>query len=197
MGNRRLSILALAALAVLAVLGCSSAGPNAEPSAAPSAADAILAPYGLAGLDGVALVDRLDRLPVAQRPADLRVSVRPGQLLLSDQRTGAEATLALPADQFYLSVAPYLERTHECFFHSLTTCRGELGGRPVAVSITNRASGEVLVDTTVMTFDNGFAGFWLPAGVEADIRVAYEGRTVTAKIGTGSDDPTCLTSLRL
>lgn len=31
-------------------------------------------------------------------------------------------------DEFYVSVTPYLEQTHDCFFHSRTTCLGELRG---------------------------------------------------------------------
>jgi len=185
----------VAAVAALVVAGCSSA-PAAEP-AAPASEGSILAAYGLVGLDARQVIDRLESTPVDARPPDLRASIRPGQLLLSDPRTGASTALDLPAGQFYLSIAPYLDTTHECFHHSLTTCRGELAAKPIHVSITDRATGRSLVDKTVLTFDSGFAGFWLPCGIDATLRVEYGGRTASADVSTGPGDPTCLTTLHL
>jgi hypothetical protein len=183
-------------LAIVMVAAAACATPSSAPPPS-SNADTILAPYDLARLDARAVIDRLDSLPVGSRPAELRASVRPGGLIVTDTRFGASATLDLPDDQFYLSVAPYLDRTHECFHHSLTTCRGELGGRDVHVTVTDRATGVTVVDQTVRTFDNGFTGFWLPAGIDATLRVDYDGRSATTDISTGPDDPTCLTTLRL
>lgn len=199
---RIVNALAAAAALVLVLGSCSSSPATDDAVAAPEpvvSADAagILAAYGLAGLDGRAVVDRLDRAPVSERPAQLRASVRPGQLLLSDDSSDGPAVLDLPQDEFYLSVAPYADQTHDCFHHSLTTCRGELAGEPLQVTITERGSGAVLVDTTTETYDNGFVGFWLPAGIDATIRVVHGGRTGTADISTGPDDPTCLTTLQL
>jgi hypothetical protein len=184
--------LALAAAAVLALVGCA-----ATPTTTPQPAPEILAEFDLAGLDGRQIIDRLDRVPVVARQADLRASVRPGELLLST--VGSEQTTAidLPDDLFYLSVAPYLEQTHDCFFHSLTTCRGELGGKQVKVTITQGDTGAVLVDTVTETFDNGFVGFWLPSGIAATIDVEYEGHSGSSSISTGPDDPTCLTTIQL
>jgi hypothetical protein len=199
---RIVNALAAAAALVLALGSCSSSPATDDAAAAPEpvvSADAasILAAYGLAGLDGRAVVDRLDRAPVSERPAQLRASVRPGQLLLSDDSSDDPAVLDLPKDEFYLSVAPYADQTHDCFHHSLTTCRGELAGEPLQVTITEQGSGAVLVDTSAETYDNGFIGFWLPAGIDATIRIVHGGRTGTADISTGPDDPTCLTTLQL
>jgi hypothetical protein len=200
---RIVNALAAAAALLFALSSCSSS-PSApgDTLAAPEAAastDAasILATYGLAGLDGRAVVDRLDRAPVSERPAQLRASVRPGQLLLSDGSSDDPAVLDLPKDEFYLSVAPYADQTHDCFHHSLTTCRGELAGEPLQVTITEQGTGAVLVDTSAETYDNGFIGFWLPAGIDATIRIVHGGRSGTADISTGPDDPTCLTTLAL
>lgn len=187
--------LILAAVAAVVVAGCSSSAGD-EPAAS-TGAGSILAAYGLDGLDARQVIDRLDRTSIEARSKDLRASVRPGQLLLTDSRTGASAALDLPAGQFYLSLAPYVDSTHECFHHSLTTCRGELAAKPIQVSITNRSTGQVLVDGTTTTFDNGFAGFWLPSGIDATVRVEHDGRTASAEISTGPGDPTCLTTLHL
>lgn len=202
-----LVLTALLATAV-ALTGCSNEEPGAaqsgatEPNSAQSAdqsssADTILADHGLATADARQVIDTLDAQPVAERPSDLIASVRPGQLQLSDDQ-GREASLPLPDDAFYLSVAPYVSQTHECHFHSLTTCKGELGDTPVHVTVTDRDTGQVVVDEVLTTFDNGFVGLWLPRGIEATLTISTDGRSATTAISTsGDEDPTCLTTLQL
>lgn len=185
--------LALAA-ALLVTAGCASSPTTADPG---TGAPAILAKYDLAGLDGREIVDRLERGPQSARPADLRVSVRPGELQLAEAGSDETTVVDLPDQEFYLSVAPYVEQTHECYFHSLTTCRGELAGEEIHVRVVQQDTGEALVDQVTRTFDNGFVGFWLPSGIEATITVEYEEYAAAADIATGPDDPTCLTTLHL
>ena len=109
-----------------------------------------------------------------------------------------EFSLDMPEDRFYLSVAPYVDQTHECFNHSLTTCMGELGSKGVQVQILDETNDKVLVaDETRTTFKNGFVGFWLPRDIEGSIRVTYAGKTGVADFATGEAAPTCLTTLRL
>lgn len=197
--HTRRAVAALAVTFALGLSGCSAAGEPSAPSPAAaspatSAAD-LLAVHGLAGLEGREVIDRLDRVPVGARDADLVASVRPGELLLSEPG-GPSAVLPLPEDEFYLSVAPYVDQSHECYFHSLTTCTGELGGRAVRVQVT-AADGSVLVDEAATTFDNGFVGVWLPRDVDATLSVTVDGRTASTPISTGADDPTCLTTLQV
>ncbi|RIK15345.1 MAG: hypothetical protein DCC50_08445, partial [Acidobacteria bacterium] len=92
--------------------------------------------HGLQGLAAREVIDRLEATPVSARPAELIASVQPAAVLLSDAE-GREARLPLPQDEFYLSVAPYLDQTHECHFHSLTTCRGELGNEELTVRVVS------------------------------------------------------------
>ncbi|GMA34464.1 CueP family metal-binding protein [Demequina litorisediminis] len=73
----------------------------------------------------------------------------------------------MPDDAFYVSLAPYVDTTHECYFHSLTTCTGEMQGEDIDVTVTDVETGEVLVDEAMTTFDNGFVGLWLPRDAEA------------------------------
>ncbi|MBK7821015.1 MAG: CueP family metal-binding protein [Tessaracoccus sp.] len=157
----------------------------------------LLADHGLEGLDVVAIIDKLDALALADRPTDLIASIRPTHLLLKDE-SGREQSLPMPDDAFYVSFAPYLTQTHDCHFHSLTTCVGELQHANLAVTITDDATGEVVVDEALTTFDNGFAGVWLPRGIDATLTVEYEGKTATAPITTdGDDSATCITTLQL
>jgi hypothetical protein len=189
--------LAVAAAAILALAGCASSSTAADPAGHPAAEPAVLAAYGLAGLDGREIVERLERTPVDARHSDLMASVRPGELLLTPAGSEEPTVVDLPDDLFYLSVAPYVEHTHDCYFHSLTTCRGELAGEQMHVIITDRGTGAVVVDETTRTLDHGFVGFWLPSGIDATIQIEHQGLTASGNISTGPDDPTCLTTLQL
>ena len=122
-------------------------------------------------------------------------SVRPDELQLVSGRQ--DASLPIPEDRFYLSVAPYVDQTHDCFYHSLTTCQGELGAEAVEVRIVDTTTGEVLVDETRTTFANGFVGFWLPRDIEGTLEVAHDGKVGRTPISTDTEAPTCLTTLRL
>lgn len=205
---KRLTILT-AALAVGVLAGCSAQGgpagttspatPTSSSAAGAPAAEsepgaALLAQYDLEGMDATQIVEHLDALGGTDRPADLRASVRPDVVVLSDGVE--EVSLALPADEFYLSVAPYVDHTHECFFHSLTTCQGELVGVGVEVRVLDD-DGEVVLDEAMTTQENGFVGMWLPRDLTGTIEVTADGRTGAVPFSTGDDGATCLTSLRL
>jgi hypothetical protein len=197
---RRITIAAAGAALVLA--GC-SAGTEPEAgettasgatAAATSGVEGRLATYDLDGLAADEIVDELDRVSLAERPDDLMASVRVDELVLSDGQE--ELAMELPDDRFYVSVAPFVEQTHECFYHSLTTCTGELGGEEVQVTIVDDA-GEVLVDEQTTTYDNGFVGFWLPREVAGTIRVSHDGLEGEVPFSTTDDGATCVTTLQL
>ncbi|MEE6274284.1 CueP family metal-binding protein [Georgenia sp. MJ206] len=175
-----------AALALGVLTGCSAQ--------TPSPADAFLTQHGLGGMEPSEIVEHLDSLGGAERPTELMASVRPDELLLSDGVE--EVSLALPEDEFYLSLAPYVEQTHDCFFHSLTTCQGELVGEDVEVTVLDDA-GEVILDEAMTTQENGFVGMWLPRDVTGTIEVTADGRTGTVPFSTDDDGATCLTTLQL
>lgn len=185
--------IAAAALA-LALTGCSVTDP--EPTADGTVSqDTFLTTHGLAAMDAVEIIDHLDRQKVTERPTDLIASVRADELLLSSD--DQEVVVDLPDNQTYVSIAPYLTSTHDCFYHSLTTCLGELDNEDIQVTITDEATGEVLVDEATTTFDNGFIGFWLPDDTTGLIEVSYQGRTGTTEFSTTDDGATCVTDLRL
>lgn len=200
---RRFLPLALAASLVLSACARDAAPDPAAGSAAPSAApdaptpaavdgDALLADLGLAGLTGREIVDRLDRSTDA-RPLDLSASVREDAVVVGDGRSEVAVPLG---DEFYVSVAPYVGTTHDCFFHSLAGCQGELVEEPVEVRVTDDA-GTVLVEESTTTWTNGFVGFWLPRDVEGTIEVRHDGRAGSVAFSTAPGSPTCVTTLRL
>lgn len=160
------------------------------------AAVEILDQYGLADMDARGVIEHLDTMPVAERPTTLLASVQPTELVLTDTAGGSIATLPMPDEQFYLSVAPYEDQTHDCLFHSLTTCLGEMAGEPVDITVTDE-TGRTVVDETRTAYDNGFVGLWLPRDLTGTLTVEHDGKSSTVPIATGDDDLTCLTTAHL
>lgn len=179
---------------VLVLAGCSTPADDAAPNASDST---ILTAHGLEGMDAAQIVEDLDALPIAERPEGLMASIHPDELLLMDGEN-PDLTLPMPTDKFYVSFAPYVNQTHECYFHSLTTCTGELQAEDVHVTVTNEASGEVLFDEDTQTQQNGFFGLWLPRDIDATIDVSQGDRSASESISTANDDDlTCLTTMQL
>ncbi|WP_368733053.1 CueP family metal-binding protein [Streptomyces alkaliphilus] len=189
--SRLLGALAAPLIAVALATACTATG--TVPTDEDARAD-WLSGYGLEGFDAREIIEHLDTLPVEERPEDLMASVRTDTLVLSDE-AGNRTSLDLPEGEFYASVAPYVEQTHDCHFHSLTTCLGELRNEDMAITVTT--DGAVLLDETTRTHDNGFVGIWLPRGIEATLTIEYADKTASIPISTTDEDPTCLTTLQL
>lgn len=195
------SRVALVAGLVLGVGACSPEGAGGGAETASQAAGtegvsdlgAMLEPYGIPGDDVRAAIEGLDQVP-QERPLSVTGSVRMGEVVLSDGST--EITVPVPGDEVYVSVAPYLTTTHDCFYHALGGCQGELVEEDVQVQITG-SDGTVLVDEATTTYANGFVGYWLPKETTGTITVTQGGRTGAAEFDTGADGATCITTLRL
>ena len=155
--------------------------------------DALLREHGLEGAGTQEVVERLDSTH-EDRDSGLMGSVGYDEVVLTDG--DAETTLPMPEDEFYLAVAPWTTTTHECFQHSLSGCQGELVGADLDVRITDD-SGAVLVDEAVTTYENGFAGFWLPKDIAGTIEISSDAGSATSEFTTAEGSPTCLTTMRL
>ncbi len=196
------SLIAAAAVALtLGVTGCSAATPEAEsvPTAAASGSEsttAALEALGLSTEDPIALVEGLEAVPVAERPAGLTAQVMPGEVRIQPDQPG-ELVVDIPEDQFYLSVAPYRTQTHPCSFHVPTSCLGELQNADAQVTVTDARTGDVIVDRDARTADNGFVGIWLPKDGEFVVELTVDGDTGVQTVRTGAEDPTCITTLQL
>lgn len=128
--------LSAGALMTVALLfnGC-AAGSEQASSTTGSSVPGLIEVYDLQGMDAVDMIDHLDRVPLDERPTDLMASVMPEQLVLTSETE--EAALELPDDSFYLSIAPFMNQTHEFHCHSLTTCVGELSEQEVHLTVTD------------------------------------------------------------
>jgi hypothetical protein len=122
------------------------------------------------------------------------VSVYPDELvvILEDERISLE----MPKDEFYLSVAPYINQTHECLYHSATGCRGELKNETFYITFTTN-DGEVLIDQQIDSLSNGFIDLWLPRNIEGTLTITHDGKTASKIITTDSEAPTCETTMKL
>lgn len=190
----RRALLVTTSLTALALAGCSSPSPVAtEPT--DDAASALLARYGLPTTDARAVIDALEALPLEEKPSGLLASIGTEELTLAEE-DGREATLPLPAEQVYLAVAPYVESTHECFLHSLTTCTGELAGQEVQVRVSD-GGARPLIDEARTTAANGFLGLWLPRDRTLTLTFGTEAGEVSATHRTLASAATCLTTMQL
>lgn len=123
----------------------------------------------------------------------LNVSVKPNEVLFSDADKEVSKSVK---DEFYLSIAPYVNQTHDCFYHNLISCRGELVNEKMHIKIVDEKE-KIVFDEEVTTYANGFYGMWLKKDMVANMEVTYDNKTVSTRITTDEDAPTCLTTLHL
>ncbi len=109
---------------------------------------------------------------------------------------GQKVTIPLQ-DEFFVSVAPYVKRTHECAYHVPTGCTGELIGKKMHLTITDKKTGDVLRDEEIKTQHDGFVDLWLPKDKEFLISFDYKGKKTSQLIPTHQGDLTCITTMQL
>jgi hypothetical protein len=105
-------------------------------------------------------------------------------------------SVVMPEDEFYLSVAPYIEFTHDCLYHSVTGCRGELKNEEFYVEFIDK-DGNIIISEYMMSMSNGFIDLWLPRNIEGTLTITKEGLFTSKEISTYSGDPTCETTMQL
>lgn len=109
---------------------------------------------------------------------------------------GSEIIYDLPNDEFFVSIAPYINETHPCEIHNLTGCQGELVNESFDVYIED-SKGNVVIDDTLQTEANGFIDLWLPRDETYKILIEHEGKQVESEISTFINDGTCITTMKL
>lgn len=148
--------------------------------------------HALQGKSPTEIINYIDRLPQS-RPLPYSASVTATELKLSDGKNAF--TYPLEGD-FYLSIAPYVTYTHDCFNHSLSGCRAELAETPYHVIVKDSA-GRILFDENVVSFSNGFYGLWLPRNISGTVEVNYNGLQGSSTFSTNTTSQTCMTTIRL
>ncbi|SOC21929.1 hypothetical protein SAMN05880501_11393 [Ureibacillus xyleni] len=122
-------------------------------------------------------------------------SITSEQLLVTDN-DGNEKAYELPEDEFFVSIAPYVNETHPCENHSLTGCQGELVNEQFHVYIED-TEGNVIVDKTLESQANGFINLWLPREQTYQIKIEQGGKIVESEFSTFDNDGTCITTMQL
>ena len=187
----KLRILSVVGLFALVLVGCA---PNIETVAEDHE---LITALDVVGLDAQQAINQLDATALADRSPQVIASVRSDRLVVTNPDQSQYTELLFDNDEFYLSIAPFINVTHECYFHSLTTCVGELQNKTVNVTVTNVATGVVVLSEERTTFDNGFLGLWLPRNSELTIEISYEGQIAVSVVHTAADSPTCITTMQL
>lgn len=123
---------------------------------------------------------------VAVTPTDIQ-AILPGN---------QKASIPL-GDEFFISVAPYVKKTHECDFHVPTGCTGEMIGAKMHLKITDQETGEVIKDEPVQIQKDGFLDLWLPRDKNFVFEFTYKGKKATEVLGTFEDSRTCVTTMKL
>jgi len=125
---------------------------------------------------------------------NVTASITSHELIVTENNT--ENTYELPGEEFFVSIAPFINETHPCAIHSLTGCQGELTGKDFNVYIEDE-EGSVIVDKTMTSLENGFIDLWLPRDKTYHVTIEYDGEVAEADISTFEGDDTCITTMQL
>lgn len=122
-------------------------------------------------------------------------SITSRQLIVTDEDSGKK-TYPLPDDEFFLSIAPFVENTHPCEIHSLTGCQGEMVEQEFHVTIADK-EGNTILDQNIKSQSNGFIDLWLPRDQTYNVTFEHNGKTAQSEISTFEGDNTCITTVQL
>ncbi|MFV0321478.1 MAG: CueP family metal-binding protein [Alphaproteobacteria bacterium] len=100
-------------------------------------------------------------------------------------------------DEFFVSIAPYENKTHDCSYHVPTGCTGEMMGKKIQLKITDQKTGVVIKDEQIEVQKDGFVDLWLPKDKEFLIEFDYKDKKASQIIPTGKNDLTCITTMQL
>lgn len=138
--------------------------------------------------------EKVHEYSVGSFPNDVSASITSHELVVTDN--GQKTAFDLPSDEFFVSIAPFVETTHSCAIHSLTGCQGELVEEEFDVLIKDE-KGNVVVDETMTSFENGFIDLWLPRDKNLTVNITQGDKTVESTISTFEGDNTCITTMQL
>lgn len=122
-------------------------------------------------------------------------SITSSELIVTDDNKNV-TTYDLPEDEFFVSIAPFVNSTHPCDIHSLTGCQGELVEEDFEVHIED-SEGNVILDEIKTTETNGFIDFWLPRDDTFTVTIKQDNKETVSEITTFDGDNTCITTMQL
>ncbi len=111
-------------------------------------------------------------------------------------KDGKTVVVPLPDDQMIVSIAPYVNKTHPCSTHTMSTCDGELKNTLIEVKAVT-AGGRVVINEPIMSPPTGYVDLWLPRNQEITLYVSALGKKATGMITTFRNSKTCDSTLKL
>lgn len=114
-------------------------------------------------------------------------------IIFPDKR---EVLIALPIDEMFIAVAPYIEDTHTCSTHYLSSCQGELINKNFALTIVNDQE-RVVFEGNKSSLRNGFFELWLERDKRFSIKLGYQNKSTEFFIETFEDSNTCVTTVKI
>ncbi|WOV87020.1 CueP family metal-binding protein [Sporosarcina oncorhynchi] len=120
-------------------------------------------------------------------------SITSEELIVTDENKNV-TTYKLPEDEFFVSIAPFVNQTHPCDNHSLTGCQGELVEEEFTVQIQD-SNGTIILDEKKQTEANGFIDLWLPRNETFTVTISNDQKQAISEIANG--DNTCITTMQL
>jgi len=111
-------------------------------------------------------------------------------------KDGHIISIPLPDGEMIVSIAPYINKTHTCATHYISSCDAELKNTKIKI-VAVTADGKNLINKTMKTAPTGFLDLWLPRNQVIDITVNAKGKSATGKIFTYRNSKTCETTLKL
>lgn len=139
--------------------------------------------------------DALKQAHQWHKTGEASVKVLPGviQAKFSDN-----SSVDIPVkDEFLLSIAPYVNRTHNCTYHVPTGCQGELVNQAMMVEVKDIETSDVVQKGMVKTQQDGFIDFWMEKNKSYQFTFHYKGKKVSEVLTTGKSDRTCITTMKL
>ncbi|WP_163971664.1 CueP family metal-binding protein [Oceanobacillus halotolerans] len=116
--------------------------------------------------------------------------------LIVTESDDTEEAYPLPEDEFFVSIAPFVNETHPCEIHSLTGCQGEMAEEEFDVYIEDE-EGNIVVDDKLQSEANGFIDLWLPRDKTYNVTISNDGKIAESQISTFEGDNTCVTTIQL
>ncbi|WP_342415019.1 CueP family metal-binding protein [Paenibacillus sp. FSL R10-2782] len=123
-------------------------------------------------------------------------SINSSQLIVTGDDTQT-MTYDLPDNEFFLSIAPYMEQTHPCATHSLTGCQGEIKNGEFSVTVHDSEGNVIMENVAMQSQSNGFIDLWLPRDKTYRISVNHEGKRAETEFSTYENNDTCITTMQL
>lgn len=115
------------------------------------------------------------------------------KIIFPDER---KVILSLPEDEMYVAIAPYIDNTHTCSTHYLSSCQGEMYDENFELTISDE-NNHTFFEGFVKTGMNGFFELWLPRGQEFSFNLQFREMKSVFILGSFDNSNTCVTNVRL